>query len=565
MKTIRRLFVFLLVLSFMLSTGISALAFDWYLADGDISIYYENSTQIVSQNATTTPDSNPHIYGTDTNNNVVETANTISVSSGTGETVQFTVDSLDIDTTRDKNAINIKDGSTAVMTVVGTNTLDNTATGSGDTHATIRVGDGSSLTIQGSGDGSELLVNCTDLDYSTTGYGAAGIGSDKGKDFNGELTITGDINVQSEASDNGAAIGSGYNGNFAGTLNITNGANVHTEACNNGASIGSGYNGDFTGTLNISNSTVYSDVYANGAAIGAGRAGDFTGEMNISHSDVTAISGHSGNGEGAGIGAGYNGNFGGKLNITDSTVYAKATNDGAGIGAGGTDSTSPSPTEFTAQAQLNIHNSKVTADTRSQGIPIGAPESLDVGSKYDGVFNGTINITGDSELTLIDGRNTELGKQALIGGADASSSGKVNMEDSVKITYWAGTCPDKGELGEGSYTVASPEDYKEFIKGAEITITKAPKTDANDPATTDAFWHNIYMQIVASEKGDKLIVNAGQRTSLPVFILDALEAYEVELTIHWNGGKEIVVPCDHGIEYAGSSIPFSELVELLAK
>ena len=572
MKTIKKGFSFFLVLCLMLSASISVLAASWDLSDGDISISFVDSKQTVTQNATSQEDANPTITSTG------ETANTVTVSSGAGETAQFTVENLNINTEKQNSAIDITAGTSAVMTVEGSNAVDNTALGSGDTHAAIHVGNGASLTIQGgSGSDNELLVNENHLKYDADGSGAAGIGSNKGEDFNGELTITGDVYVGAQATNYGAAIGSGSGSDFTGTLNIENGAEVHVEGSDRGTGLGAGNKGDFTGAVNITDSTVYADTYSNGAGIGAGFQGDFTGEVSIDGSDVTAISGPSGSGEGAGIGAGGYGDFSGTVSITDSTVLAKATNDGAGIGAGGTDSNAPGATEFSGQ--VNIHNSNVTADTRSQGIPIGAPESIADRSYYDGVFSGTVNVTGDSELTLIDGRNTTLGQQALIGGASEASNGQVNIQEGVKVTYWAGNSEDKGDIDDGSFATAAPDDYPELIKGAVVTVTEALKPNdgpsgsggtgdtgsSGGTAAPDTFWNDLLKQIMAADKGDKLVANAGQRTSMPTYILKALTEYEVQLTIQWNGGEKIVIPHDHGIKHADFVILFTELIELLEK
>lgn len=567
MFIMRRIFTFIVALCFMSSLCLTVLADGgtYYLDQGSISIGFQNDVQHVTQNDVSTPDSNPTITSNGT------TSNTITVSSGEGQTAQFTVENLNIDTDRGNSAIDITKDSTAVITVQGeNNAVDNTHSGSGEHKATIHVGDGASLTIQGSDtppkdEDNQLRVNRNNAQYSMDG--SAGIGSNKQDNFTGSITITGDVYVEAGAPNHAAAIGAGYNGHFSdsATVEIKDGANVHVEAGDKGTGIGAGNNGDFNGSVNITDSTVYADTYSNGAGIGAGMNGDFSGKVNIEDSDVTAISGHSGKGEGAGIGAGFNGNFSGKVNITDSVVYAKATNDGAGIGAGGTDNGSKSATEFTAQGQVNIHNSKVTADTRSQGIPIGAPESLKDNGKFDGIFNGTINITGNSEVTLIDGRNTALGEQVLIGGADANSSGNVSIEDSAKITYWAGDCPDKGEIDNGSFGTATQEQLNQIIQGAEIEVVVVPKTAAAYEVPVYRFWDDVEAMIKTAEKGDTITIDVKDRTSIPVRILELVAEYEVTLVIQWNGGEDIMVAPDHGIEVDADTILLTKLISLLKK
>lgn len=567
MRIMKTAFSLLMVLSLLPGMCLPVLADTWDLTEGSIEIGFQDDVQHVTQNSTSTPDANPVITS---GGNV--TNNTISVSTDAGQTAQFAVEDLKINTEQTNHAIDIQDGSSAVITVQGEgNAVDNTQNGSGSNVATIHVGENASLTIQGGaassdGEANELLVNRENMKYAITG--SAGIGSNSGETFTGEINITGDISVNASAPNYGAAIGSGNKSDFAGSVNITNGANVHVEACDSGTGIGAGNGGDFAdkGKVNIRDSSVYADTYSNGAAIGAGKNGDFNGEVNIENSDVEAISGHSGKGEGAGIGAGYNGDFSGTVNITNSTVNAKATNDGAGIGAGGTDNTSPSATEFTAEGKVNIHNSKVTADTRSQGIPIGAPESIDVNSKYDGIFNGTVSITGNSQVTLIDGRNTEAGTQVLIGGADSSSSGNVEIADTAQIVYWAGTCPDKGELAEGSFITATQDEYEDIIKGAEVTIIETPKNGESVSADTfsaDLFWDNVIQQIRNARKGATITVNAGARTSMPVCVLELVQECDITLVVAWNGGEDILLPPDHGITVDKNTVLLAELADLL--
>lgn len=570
MRIMRRVFTFVVALCFMSSLCLPALADTWDLNEGSVSVDFrpneqQQVVQHVTQGENSKPDSNPTITS-----HGKETSNTITVSSSEGQTAQVTIENVKINTERDNSAIDITAGSSAVITVQGDkNAVDNTQTaGTDGNKAAIHVGDGASLTIQGSdtppsGEDNKLLVNVENLKYDITGA-AAGIGSNAGENFTGNVTITGDVYVESQSANRGAAIGAGNKGDFNGTVNITDGADVHVEGSANSTGIGAGNGGDFNGSVNIADSTVYADTYSNGAGIGAGMNGDFNGKVEINNSDVTAISGPGGNGEGAGIGAGYNGNFSGIVNITDSTVLAKATNDGAGIGAGGTDSNSPSATEFTAQGQVNIHNSKVTADTRSQGIPIGAPESTDLGSKYNGIFNGTVNITGNSEVTLIDVRNTELGEQVLIGGADGNSSGNVNIDDTAKVTYWAGIGEDKGEIDNGSFSTATPEQYDQIIQGAEIEIVAVAKA-AGAKVPVYRFWDDVEAKIKAADKGDTITIDVKDRTTIPTRILELVAEYGVTLIIQWNGGDDIIVPPDHGVEVDAETILLTELITLLKK
>lgn len=564
MHITRKVFSLLLAVCLMSSLCVPAQAYDWNLANGSIEIGFQDNEQVVSQQGGETKiDSAPVItsYNAETKT-IEETSNTITISTGEGQTAQLTIQKLDINTQLDNSAIDIQDNSSAVITVRGDdNTVDNTSLGSGTNAATIHVGDGASVTIQGSttpfdGENNELKVNVDNLTYNITG--AAGIGSNVGENFTGEITITGDIYVEAQSANNGAAIGAGNNGDFAGTVNITDGADVHAEGSSNSTGIGAGNRGDFasTGAVNITDSTVYAETFSNGAGIGAGFGGDFSGQVTIQNSDVTAISGPSGKGEGAGIGAGYHGNFTetAVVNIVDSTVHAQATNGGAAIGSGGVDFNLTDPTTFSGQ--VNIHNSDVTAKTLDEGTPIGAPDG-----ESDGIFNGSVSITGNSTVELIDGRNTELGEQTLIGGTNASSNGSVTVEDTATIRYWTGT-RDGLELN-GTTSVATQSDFAMIFKGAEVEVVVSEASVCADAA--DTFWSALANQIRAAKKGDEIIVDVEDRTTMPVYILELAQEYEVTLIIKWNGGEDIVVSPDNGITFDSAYVLFVELASLLNK
>lgn len=576
---------------------VTMFAGEWDLVKGDIQVNASDAGQTVTQGTQVdVPDAAPVITSS------AETANTITVSSSGDAVAQVTIQSVDISTDNTSNAITVTDNSSAVITVSGDNYVDNGETGSSGTAATINVGDNASLTIQGDGNGGNSLnVNSESAWASSDG---AGIGSNSGEDFTGKINITGDVSVSVESEYKGAAVGSGKNGDFDGTVNVTDGAELEASSSNGGAAIGAGSGGDFTedAEVNIVDATVKADTYDNGAAIGSGYFGDFEGTVNIENSDVTAVAGRvtdtAPKGEAAAIGAGFHGDFSGEVSITDSTVTAAAFNDGAVIGAGGVDQNAPDPTEFTEDGVVNIHNSDVTLETHDRGIPIGAPEVYAENSDgevvaNDGIFNGTVNITGDSKVTLVDGRNTELGAEALIGGASDNGSGSVNIDDSAQINYWTGEINyDYSSATEdykydqsyrvstenGTISTADEDALKKLVQNAELTIRVVPKPDPTPStsagtkaettvcvATAYDFWRSVEAKIRACQPGDIIVVNVADHTDMPCYILDVLAECGVDLIIEWNGGEDIEVRHDHGIEYDKEQIDFTVLIELLKK
>ncbi|MBQ8218107.1 MAG: hypothetical protein IJZ91_09140 [Oscillospiraceae bacterium] len=587
----------------------------WDLVKGDISINAGETEQIVTQvGGDTRADSAPVITSSAPTDNsvtisseagataqvtiqdaVINTSGTESAVTVTaGSSAEITIQNVDISTDGNANAIDVAANSNATIIVDGTeNNIDdnNRASGYGDS-ALIHVGDNASLTIQGDGSGESGENKLEVAGRHTHG---AGIGSNNGEDFTGKVSITGDVYVKSGVLENGAAVGSGDQGKFAGVINVSDGAELRAETGRNNAAIGAGQGGDFTknAQVNITDSTVKADTYNNGAAIGGGYMGNFAGTVTIENSDVTAVAGsfnpggtNGTRGEAAAIGAGYNGNFSGEVSVIDSNLTAVALHDGAAIGAGGIDKTSQTA-EFTEEGVVNIDNSTVVLETHSKGIPIGAPEE-------NSIFNGTVNITGESEITLVDVLNKETGDQALIG-ANGTGNGSVLIEDSVQVNYWTGTHNQDAYVGfsdenkfdmayrnsmDGVFTKADEAALKEIVKNAELTIRIVPKpTPAPTPSapinnsgsttvcisTAYDFWRTLEAKIRSCQRGDEITVNVADFNEMPCYILEALTECGVDLIIEWNGGEDIEIKHDHGIEYEHEQIAFTVLIELLKK
>ncbi|MBE5761800.1 MAG: hypothetical protein E7334_07375 [Clostridiales bacterium] len=618
MKHFSKAISFVLALCLVLSVSADAMAKTWNLCNGDITIDFDDdSNQQVTQGSTTEKDDDIIIVTEDASGNVAETANTIKVESGEGETAKFTIQNVDINSSSLDGAIDIINGSTVIMTVSGENYIDNVSI-SGGAGAGIHVGN-AELTIVGdknSGADNVLNVN-TRGDNGYTDNKAAGIGSNDNEDFVGVINIK-DVDIESHVADEyagAASIGSGVGGDFKGNVNITDNANVFADNGNGGAGIGSGENGEFagnlyikdsvvianvyengaaigsgsggnfTGNIDIINSDVTADAHKNGAAIGAGKYGDFDGKMNIENSNVTAQAGYTGGSHGnvgwggnaAAIGAGCYGDFNGEISIKDSEVTATSFNRGAAIGAGGNGG-EKRDTQFTGT--LNIDNSTVNANfvsgSANKGIPIGAPENA--GSS---LFTGEIKILGDSEVNLLASNNEKNGDYPLIGSNCKGSTGTIYIEDTAKINAWQGELDkdilspdDKNSFKEaaqsgGEFVNIEPEKISDIAGGAEVTIKHVPKPEPvvqiSDAVVfeVDTFWKNVEAIIRIAEKGDEIIVDADFRSIMPTYILDLVRRHEVTLVIKWKGGEAIVISPDHGIDYMFDSICFETLIALL--
>ena len=564
----RRVFSLFIALCLLSSLCLTVLAETWYLEEGSIDISVDqDANQYVKQG-----DSTPHKESSPTiitmKETTTETSNTISVSSSEGQTAQFTVKDVVIVTDQNTSGIDIKDGSTVEMTVSGTNTIDTIKEGSSDGNAaTVHVGN-ADLTIQGDGNGNNVL-NVNDNGTYHASQGAA-IGSNGGEHFSGTITITGDVEVKGEGAYYGAGIGSGLGGDFNGELIVTDGASVNGDCAQNAAAIGAGEGGDFNGKVTVKDASVVATSYSNGAGIGAGYNGDFTGDVIIENSDVYARAGHISSSNGAGIGAGYcgdndtHGDFTGNVIIKDSTVEAVALGRGAGIGSGG-DGGKGFSTEFSGK--VTIDNSDVTATSFGLGTSIGAPTE-------NGVFSGSIEVTGDSNLTLADRLNKEMGDEALLG-TNGTNTGTITIEDSAQVNAWSGEYDSNKVTGDresyrealksGSYTPVNTNNLDTIVgDGAEVNVVIVPKPaapakESTHARTVDTFWFDLEKQIMAAKKGDVITVDAKYRTSIPTRILELLTEYKVTLIIKWNGGDDITVKPDHGIESNAAAIQLTAL------
>ena len=250
------------------SLPLAAFADNWDLNDGDITVTVNGSgEQHVSQtNGTTSKagqDSNPTIKGGNGSQSITVSA--------TGENkANLTIENV--------NAKTIEVGaSNATINVEG----DNNKVSNNTNDPGIHVSSGN-LTITGDGD----------LEVNVGGVGAA-IGSGGGEAMSGTITIEDDVNVTATANGGGAGIGSSEFSEMSGTITIGDAATVTASgkeqygSAGCGAGIGSGSCGNMSGTIAISNkatvkassSSVHSDN------IGAGMGGSCTPTGTIQYFD----------------------------------------------------------------------------------------------------------------------------------------------------------------------------------------------------------------------------------------------------------------------------------------
>ena len=246
----RRILSGLAALMLAASLPMSALAREWDIADGDITIVADNDGQKVSQGTENDiSDDNPVIIGN-------SATNTVSIVAEKDRTANVTLSGANIDgSTKGNAAVSTTGEGNVSIELDGDSTLK-----SGFCHAGLEKNNGGSLTIADEDKNGKLTAE-------GGGYGA-GIGGG----YNGtgsDITISGG-EVKAIGGAFGAGIGGGYE---AGGSDIAiSGGEVNATGGSYGAGIGGGYSGDGS-DITVSGGEVKATGGVNGAGIGGGLQG----------------------------------------------------------------------------------------------------------------------------------------------------------------------------------------------------------------------------------------------------------------------------------------------------
>ena len=272
----KRIVSTLLALLLFASLPVSALAAEWDIGNGDITVNAGSGGQTVTQGSQVdVPDSAPVITGTSKENNV-------TINADSGQTASVTLSGVNIDV-RDKGkaAVSTTGEGNVSIELNGGSTLR-----SGYEHAGLEKNNGGSLTIADEDKNGKLTA--------WGGQQGAGIGGGSGKDGSNIFITGGGVNAIGGLA--AAGIGGGLGGNGS---NITiSGGKVGATNSLNGAGIGGGQHGSGS-HITISGGEVNASGGKNGAGIGGGHTGDGS-DIIISGGEVSA----SGGVNGAGIGDG---------------------------------------------------------------------------------------------------------------------------------------------------------------------------------------------------------------------------------------------------------------------
>ena len=499
----RRFFALALALLLAVSLPVSALARDWYIDDGNITIRATENGQTVSQGDTTEADDAPVIKQ---KNSETTTDKTIKIETTGDATADVTIENVNIKSSGD--AIDVG-SSSADITLKGSNKLFS------KTGSALHVSDGD-VTIDGDGSleaatdsnsknaqigshenekmsgiihitGNATVTTQDDNARADDHIGGAGIGSGDGGDMSGSITIDQNAVVNASSNEDGAGIGSGYNGNMSGDITIGGSAQVTARSSWDGAGIGAGDDGEMSGNITIGDSaqvTAWSDV--GGAGIGSGEGSDVSGTITIGgNAQVTAGS----DDESAGIGAGSDGSITstGKIIIRDSAnVTAIGDDEGAGIGAG----------EDALMAGLIIiqDNAQVTAIAGDSAAAIGSDDPTEM--------TGTIFILGNARVTtgVEDGVHFDY------------ETNEINYTlDPDAIGYIGDSSTSHHDSANGHYVIG-PDVTINGISGSDIEALKDYINMRLSGENHDGEPENLTRLDIRSENGEFTVSASGEGT-----------------------------------------------------
>ena len=297
----RRLFALALALLLAVSLPVSALARDWYIDDGDITISATEIGQTVSQGNTTEADVAPVIKQRESS---TSTDRVIKVIAEEDATANVTLGGVNIDaSSRGNNTAGIcttGDGNVTIE-LDGNNSVKSAVYAAG-----LQKENGGNLTIK---DGNTPAGRLE----ATGGIGGAGIGGGA-KESASNITITGG-EIIATGGNGSAGIGGGSDSgpNSASGILISGGKVTATGGDFGGAGIGGG-NWSSASDITITGGEVAAKGGTNGAGIGGGWNGS-GGNLSVSISgdaQVKVQGGNSDHAAGAGAGIG-NGGIGGRL------------------------------------------------------------------------------------------------------------------------------------------------------------------------------------------------------------------------------------------------------------
>ena len=436
---LRKFFAFTLALLLVATIPLGALAEEYDLVNGSITVEAKEDGQYVSQvggadNAKQTTET----VIKQTDSDTTSTTNTITIKAtgevtnedGTKEkvTAEVTISDVNIDVSKEgKAAISSEGDGNVTIELDGDNTVK-----SGEDHAGVEKNNDGNLTIaDADADGS---LNATGGKYG------AGIGGGYGQDAS-NITIGGGT-IEAIGGKSAAGIGGGLSGSGSNITiedgNIT--ASGGFLGMDGGAGIGGGGRGNGS-DITINGGTVNANGAGFGAGIGGGSVGNGT-DISITDGEVIA----KGGGAAAGIGSGscvtasdpYP--VGSNITISGGKVEASGGLEGAGIG-GGANSTAANIT-ISGDAQVKASSGQYAADigSGSDGYHNYAPLDPDTSKLNAGgsiaYYAPNANMSTDTPEKLL--HKTADGTMETHTDVKLKSSTEATCLENATVTYQCG-------------------------------------------------------------------------------------------------------------------------------
>ena len=206
---IKHLISAVLALLLACSLPVTALAAEYDLAEGSVTVIATESGQTVTHGSNAAvPDDAPVIV--QSNSSETPTANTVTIKAEENAAANVTLDGVNIDTRGTLNAaVEIQGEGDVVIELDGSNTVQSGSSHAGVEKNTIAPTD----TDPGSGNGNLTITDENETHGSlkaTGGHGGSGIG---GADYSGDssnITISGSAEVTAQGGRFGSGIGGGY-------------------------------------------------------------------------------------------------------------------------------------------------------------------------------------------------------------------------------------------------------------------------------------------------------------------------------------------------------------------
>ena len=468
----------LLALLLLANLPVSALAADWDIGSGDITVNAGSGGQTVTQGSQVdVPDSAPVIKGS-------STKNTVTINAEKDQTANVTLSGANIDGSNEgKAAVSTTGEGNVSIELDGDSTLK-----SGKGHAGLEKKNGGKLTIAdedkngkltaeggkygagiGGGDqgaGSDITISGGEVN-ATGGTSGAGIGG--GYNGNGsDITIT-DGEVNATGGKYGAGIGGGEYG--IGKDIIITGGEVNATGGRFSAGIGGGSRG--TGSdITISGGEVNASGGVNGAGIGGGLRSK---GKDITVSGDTKLKVQGGDedhydGAGAGICDGGSNAYGTKIlgAEVEPDTSGLTTNGSIAYYAPGADMETDKPTSTTVGASSQPEKPTDPGAERGADAPlyrVTDQDGKDIAHKAERK-DGVLTVTVDADLAILTGKLSSI-----------DTLKRQGIEKIVFVTNKAASTFQAADLLEKG---ASSDEYRLTHDGTTVTfVVSEKKTDVS--------------------------------------------------------------------------------------